>query len=848
MSELVVQAVRNQREKVLVACPSNVAVDNVLERIYTQYPEGVRPSMVRLGHPARISDAIQPHCLEALIQKADGTDIVKDVRKELDTMRRNLGKERDKAQKKLQRAEMRNLQKEIRQREERVVKDIVKTKDVIFCTCVGASSKLLRDIEFDLVIIDEAAQALEVACWIPMLKAKKVVLAGDHCQLPPTVKSDAAVQKGLAITLFERIMTNDSMNSVPRMLSIQYRMNEKICNWASNAMYKGLLTSSPGVASHTLADLVPPGSIEYSNSSDSVSLSNVMVLIDSSDCYMTEQTTSKGSHFNLYEVDMIDKYIAQLVGSGISPKAIGIVTPYNGQVVALKEKILPNYPLVEVRTVDGFQGGEKEVIILSLVRSNADRTVGFLADKRRINVAVTRAKRLLVVVCDGDTCSADPFLRKLLDYMSENGEHRSALEFCEEKKHDSRNEANNNSTAALNTAIAKLQNDAKIASSVSKSTVQKKPVQKKIMSTPSDDMAVSLSPAIAPRVLLEDMLDTLVTQYHHACVVSPNHEMDLSDNPFHASDDAGVSSTYQVSLLLEHPSVDIKHEGLIFDSVVCMNDRSYRLCVKKTSSSTSSRLVFPVELTSFHRRILHGLAEKYGLKHRSTLVSSSTRNRGGTVVSKDIKFMELSHEEFADVKNNSCSNSQTPANVSDAAVKCAENCIPENKTNNPVASSDKFIRREQSKSVLIHEGIVDSKEDVRAVNGGKIGGSKATAIASKHKDDTNTRLRLDNSRFLDRLEASMKPPQGAVAPLAAEGLSCSAEANGTKKASKSKSNAKTKDEPIDEDDFLDALIQENQVNMSSVCVHGYSHHIIYTKTYLGTRECNEISCILCHHA
>ena len=412
-----------------------MAVDNVIERIVTHYPPNIRPSMVRLGHPARISQSIHPYCLEGLISSADGTDIVKDVRKELDTLRKTMSKERDKSQRRLQRTEIKTLQKEIRSREEKVLKNILNTRDVIFCTLVGAASKLLRDIEFDIVVIDEAAQALEVACWIPMLKSNKCVLAGDHCQLPPTVKSEEAERGGLGVTLFQRIMSNPKMIGVPRLLNTQYRMNRVICDWASAAMYHNKLLSDESVANRTLSDIVP----KTCNDPDQdaiVSVDSVMMLIDTAGCFMHEQLSeSKSSHRNLQEVDLVCKHIDLLVNTlGVKSSEIGIVTPYNGQLESLREKIGAVYSDIDMKTVDGFQGGEKEVIILSLVRSNDSRTVGFLADKRRINVAVTRAKRHVAVICDTDTCSTDPFLKQLFDYISECGDHRSAMEYAAESQ------------------------------------------------------------------------------------------------------------------------------------------------------------------------------------------------------------------------------------------------------------------------------------------------------------------------------------------------------------------------------------------------------------------------------
>lgn len=428
-------------------------------------------NVVRLGHPARITDSIQPYCLDSLILRHDGTEIVQDVRKELDDLRGAITKCRDKGRKKQLRGDVRALKKEARLREDKVVQDILRTRDVIFCTNVGASSKLLKDMLFDMVVIDEAAQALEVSCWIPMLYSSKCILAGDHCQLPPTVKSSKAEAGGLAITLFERIMNTPALEGVSKLLTTQYRMNHIISDWASTEMYHNKLLTGDSVHNHTLAALAHPAkggpgalgscSLSVGNASTTSTLSTsaacaseelqhvlvdervsaVMMLIDTAGCDMEEDASSSAppssilkhakSHRNESEARVVCAHIELMVAAGISPQQIGVVTPYNGQLELLRSLLLEKHPLLEIRTVDGFQGGEKEAIVLSLVRSNPHREVGFLSDVRRINVAVTRARRHVAVVCDTDTCCANGFLSRLIEYISTKGEHRSALEYIE---------------------------------------------------------------------------------------------------------------------------------------------------------------------------------------------------------------------------------------------------------------------------------------------------------------------------------------------------------------------------------------------------------------------------------
>ena len=443
--EFILQAIKLHC-KLLVCAPSNVAVDNILEKLVSPRTHGTvpKPRVVRLGHPARVNPMTQKYCLDALILHDDGTEIVRDVRKEMDTMLRTLSRTKDKSYRRSIQTELKSLRKEARQREEKVVSSILQSRDVVLSTLVGASSKFVKDIKFDIVVIDEAAQALEAACWIPMLRASKVVLAGDHCQLPPTVKNPAAEKAGLGKTLFERIITAGTpssrgeassatcgqngemgLHSVSRMLNIQYRMNQMICDWASTAMYNGCLVCADEVAEHTLCTL--PG---LSGEKLGDLGSPVMLLLDTTGCHMYEEVCRGGSYSNLSEAKIVANHVKHLIQNGVSPIDIGVVTPYNGQVEALRTLLSTEYPTLSIRTVDGFQGGEKEAIILSFVRSNEKREVGFLADRRRINVAVTRARRHVAVICDAETCSSDAFIRSLLDHISDRGDHRSAMEYC----------------------------------------------------------------------------------------------------------------------------------------------------------------------------------------------------------------------------------------------------------------------------------------------------------------------------------------------------------------------------------------------------------------------------------
>ncbi len=450
MTELIQQAALVHKLKVLVAAPSNVAVDNVLERLVPSpatntkkgrnLPLTQRIRAVRLGHPARLKSSILPYSLEAQVQNADGTEIVADVRQELQSFLRVLSNPKSRgSDKRLAYRELKSLRKEIRTREEKVVKELIASAHVVLATTVGAANRILDHVDyFDLVVIDEAAQALEASCWIPILRGKRVVLAGDHCQLPPTIKSKhGRAQQGLGRTMFERLMqlynddkpSNGTLPKISRMLTVQYRMHENIANWASTAMYHGQLQTHESVQKRTLSQL--DGFHRIENESDDMS-ETPLLLIDTAGSDMHELVNAAGSRYNPGEAMLVAKHLQTLMKAGMKPEQICVITPYNGQVEYIRNLVLPDFPAIEIRSVDGFQGGEREAVILSLVRSS-DRSgkngIGFLKDDRRQNVAVTRAKRHLALICDSETVSQSKFIATLIAWVEEHGEQRSALEY-----------------------------------------------------------------------------------------------------------------------------------------------------------------------------------------------------------------------------------------------------------------------------------------------------------------------------------------------------------------------------------------------------------------------------------
>ncbi|XP_075611770.1 DNA-binding protein SMUBP-2 [Balearica regulorum gibbericeps] len=419
--EIILQAVQ-QGLKVLCCAPSNVAVDNLVERL-----AGYKARILRLGHPARLLEPIQQHSLDAVLARGDSAQIVADIRKDIDQAFAKTKKAQDKGERSHFLSEIKALRKELKEREETAMAAALTHASVILATNTGASSdgplKLLPENHFDLVVIDECAQALEASCWIPLLKARKCILAGDHKQLPPTIISHKAAAKGLSLSLMERLIERYG-EKIVKMLTVQYRMHQAIMQWASLEMYSGQLTAHPSVAQHLLKDLPGVTSTEETTIP--------LLLIDTAGCGLFElEVEDEQSKGNPGEVELAGLHIQALVEAGVKAQDIAVVAPYNLQVDMLREHLCHRYPELEIKSVDGFQGREKEAVILSFVRSNRKGEVGFLAEDRRINVAVTRARRHVAVICDTRTVSNQAFLKRLVDYFSQHGEVRTAFEYLD---------------------------------------------------------------------------------------------------------------------------------------------------------------------------------------------------------------------------------------------------------------------------------------------------------------------------------------------------------------------------------------------------------------------------------
>lgn len=400
-------------ERVLACAASNLAVDGLVERLARA---GVR--VVRLGHPARLLPAVVEHSLDALVEQADGTRIAGKARRELAAAQRKLRRAVAWTERRALREDVSRLRRETRALEDRAIREVLDGAEVVLATSTGAGDSILEGSEFDLVLLDEAAQALEAACWIPILRGKKVVLVGDHKQLPPTIKSQEAGREGLGVTLFDRLAARDADRTL-RRLTVQYRMHRRIMTWPSAELYDGTLEAHPSVASHTLEELAGVASVEETRAP--------LWVIDTAGCGLEESLEAEGdSRYNEGECQLVAHHLAALFSAGVREEQVAVITPYSAQVDRLRARLAEAHPGLEVGTVDGFQGREKEAVVISLVRSNERGEVGFLADDRRTNVAVTRARRHLAVIGDSSTAGRHPFLARLFGYLEKEGEYRSA--------------------------------------------------------------------------------------------------------------------------------------------------------------------------------------------------------------------------------------------------------------------------------------------------------------------------------------------------------------------------------------------------------------------------------------
>ncbi|KAF5392749.1 hypothetical protein D9757_000845 [Collybiopsis confluens] len=483
-------------KRILVCGASNISVDNILERLLAlpaasddqSQARNTNIKVTRIGHPARVMthQGILDSTLDIKAARTDQAVLVKDIKSEIEMTLGMLsgkgkgvkGRVKGVERKKLW-DEVKALRKEYRKREGGIVASVLHESQIVVATCHSSGGRHLRNQEFDVVIIDEATQAVEAVCWIPIFKAKKLILAGDPMQLPPTVlsldrerkkkkktkeggtnssslmesepeakltkstttttkeaekKTSLRPPKTLETTLFDRL---EGMygSGIKKMLDVQYRMHKQICTFPSQTLYSGKLTSHSSVAEHLLSDLIE-GKGEDEETRREI-LGTPVTFFDTAGCEYFERVDGEGglgsgdeegSRCNENEAIVVKQWIDGLVDAGIGPERIAVITPYQAQVTLLTSILRPVYgtPL-EIGTVDGMQGREKDAVVVSLVRSNDKREVGFLKEMRRLNVAMTRAKRHLCVIGDSSTVThGGSYLKKWMQWLDGNADVRYA--------------------------------------------------------------------------------------------------------------------------------------------------------------------------------------------------------------------------------------------------------------------------------------------------------------------------------------------------------------------------------------------------------------------------------------
>ena len=449
--ELIVQCVA-RGDRVLACAPSNIAVDNLVERIaaasaynaaHAPEPSPSSPSSpafhafrcIRLGHPARLSPSVLSHSLDSVVAQSDGGQITRDIEQEMSAAQQSINTTKDRAEKKSLRSQWKALQKELRTRQRKAVKDSLDGCPVTCATLTGAATSACAAYRYDLVVVDEAAQAIEAACLIPILLChRRLVLAGDHHQLGPVVKSAEAMAGGLGRTLMDRLTARADAASLMLMLDQQYRMNDDIMRWTSGEFYDRRLQAPEEVRQRRLTQLKGVKASHLTRAP--------LLFIDTAGCGMHEDEDDKPtasqhaslfahSRSNRHEAALVLRHLRLLMAAGVPLSSITVLSPYIAQLNLLRDLLLPLYPGLEVGTIDSMQGRENDAVVISMVRSNDAGVVGFLSESRRMNVAITRARAHVCIIGDSDTVSRDRFLQRLVDYIANNdaAEYLSAVDY-----------------------------------------------------------------------------------------------------------------------------------------------------------------------------------------------------------------------------------------------------------------------------------------------------------------------------------------------------------------------------------------------------------------------------------
>ncbi|GAB3755189.1 AAA domain-containing protein [Spirosoma pomorum] len=414
--------IQRDKQRILVVAPSNTAVDLLSEKLHEQ---GL--NVIRIGNPARISDRLTALTLDHKMSEHPQMKESKKLKKQAGEFKnmahkykRNFGKA-EREQRKALFDEAHRIMKDVANTEQYIIDDLLARAQVITATLVGSVNYTIRDLTFQTVVIDEAGQALEPACWIPILKAQKLILAGDHCQLSPTIKSNEAARKGLSTTLLEKSVTlhPDSVT----LLEEQYRMHEHIMGYSSQIFYQNQLRAHASVATHTLF----PGD-------------SSLVFIDTAGCGFEEKLDGTSST-NPEEAALLIRHLTQLtegLSQHYSPESypsIAVISPYKQQLSVLNEQLAntsvlqPYRSWITVNTIDSFQGQERDIVYISMTRSNAQAEIGFLADVRRMNVAMTRARKKLIIIGDSATLAGLPFYADFITYAESLNGYQSAWEW-----------------------------------------------------------------------------------------------------------------------------------------------------------------------------------------------------------------------------------------------------------------------------------------------------------------------------------------------------------------------------------------------------------------------------------
>jgi ATP-dependent RNA/DNA helicase IGHMBP2 len=411
--------IKNEHTQILVVAPSNTAVDLLSEKLSE---EGL--NVLRVGNPARVSERLISLTLDSRMASHGRIKEIRNLKKQANEFRnmahkykRHFGKA-EREQRKALFDEAHKIMKDVSNTEQYIIDDIISRAQVVAATLVGANHYTVRKLKYHTVVIDEAGQALEPACWIPVIKAQKLVLAGDPFQLAPTVKSDEAARKGLGNTLLEKVIALHP--EAVTLLEEQYRMNDVISGYSSKIFYENKLRAHASVRDHLLFEGDRP-----------------LLFIDTAGCGFEEKmegTSATNPEEAAFLFKHLTQYVTELNKIQIFP-TIAVISPYRQQIEILKEQLDHSPELsgqknkISVNTIDSFQGQERDVVYISMTRSNNDKKIGFLSDIRRMNVAMTRARKKLVVVGDSATLSQLPFYAGFIEYAEQMNAYQSAWEF-----------------------------------------------------------------------------------------------------------------------------------------------------------------------------------------------------------------------------------------------------------------------------------------------------------------------------------------------------------------------------------------------------------------------------------